>query len=68
MVEGPCPRCKGERSVPRTVEEDGTDADVHMHPVLAITPKTCPRCGGMGRVALSVEEIVEKLKENVQNP
>ncbi len=57
-----CPKCGGAQNRPRTVEEDGAEADPDLHPVLARQPKPCERCGGAGTVELTPEEIAARVK------
>ncbi len=55
-MRGLCPKCGGKGNRPRTIEEDGTEADPDMHPFLAREPKQCERCLGAKTVELTPEE------------
>ena len=63
-----CPRCQGAGVVPRTAEEDGTEADRDLHPFVAVFPKTCPRCGGNRKAELTAAELAEKSKDRSADP
>ncbi len=47
---------------PRSVEEDGFEADPTHFPTLSKSPKPCERCSGGGKAELTKEEIAARVK------
>lgn len=60
---GSCPKCDGRGVRPRTKDEDGTEADSDLHPMISGTPKVCETCGGSGRLRMTQAEIDERAKQ-----
>lgn len=61
MMRNICPKCNGEGDRPRTIAEDGIEADPDIHPVLSKQRKPCERCLGAKVVELTPEEINAKV-------